>query len=265
MDEHGGDGSYGENGNYGESGGGVTELTAAQRAAKECGVSPCFLAAAVAYTVNAVLYVLTNLGGSPGPGVWPFAEDYHALFRGVHIVTTLMSVVQLAVLALTGAGMWIFFVDCKKAGVPSVRGLKAARAGVLISLVLGVAGCLVSAGICIWVLSGTGYAGRNVLWETLTDLFLLAALLVFYYVKALKCEGVVRGICQTGWPKKKLPTSLAVMNFILAGLTLFGLLELPAWEDPGVLYLAEQISQAVSGICAGICILTLRGRLLAGV
>ncbi|MCI8505115.1 MAG: hypothetical protein HFI67_02875 [Lachnospiraceae bacterium] len=261
MNGYGGENGY-DNGNGGQWG----EMSAAQKALKDCGSSAWFFAAAAGYTASSVIYAFTNLG----PGAWLFGKDYHTLFQSVNLVMTLMSMVQLVVFVLICVGMWMFFAGCKGARPVSAGSLTAVKVGICINLILGVVSCLFSAGVMIWILVETGHAGRHLaqgraaLLGMVIGMLILTVLLIVYYGKALKCAGAAQEICREGWPKKKLPVSLAVMNFILAGFIALGLLGLSTQEDPGRLYLAGQICQLLSLICVSVCILKLRERLILG-
>ncbi|MCD2491957.1 hypothetical protein LQE92_04875 [Lacrimispora sp. NSJ-141] len=264
-------------------------MTPNQRAVKDCGSSPCFLAGVILYSAALLIGLFQSVMGNGSVYVNTAKQAGmidSGIFSGMAIVLSLILMVPGILIC---AGMWMFYGSSRGEGVSKTSGLSLAKGGMVANMVVIIIGGALIVVIMAAVAAGIGgadwngylyyYFGRRYIEGSeavmglvlvLVTLICLAVvgLAVAYLAKAIRTGNVVAHICRTGWPDKKLSMFLIVMNFIVVGADLLSILSgvggLNRAVNPDLMPILQNALSMGATLCVTISILNLRSRLISG-
>ena len=201
--------------------------TGAVSAVRDSGRSLPFLIGVIGYTIYGLftLFMLFMPGNSYGMYTMSNSSLNIGLFIGL-IPTTIIII-----------GMWLFYISCTKADIPSTTGITLSRGAIITNIVIiSIASVVIIIGF-MFLLSMDGlrgsssYLGRSLYTVTMgLVMFIIIVLVVFlvlaiiYYVKLLKLTRIIRDTIITGKYCGRLPMYPLIINFILAAFNLFSLI-----------------------------------------
>ncbi len=264
-------------------------MTPNQRAVKDCGSSPCFLAGVILYSAALLIGLFQSVMGNGSVYVNTVKQAGmidSGIFSGTAIVLSLILMVPGILIC---AGMWMFYGSSRGEGVPKTSGLSLAKGGMVANMVVIIIGGALIVAIMGIVAAGArgadwhGYlhyyfssryiegseAAMGLLLVLVTLICLaVVGLAAVYLAKAIRTGNVVANICRTGWPDKKLSMFLIVMNFIVVGVNLLSILSgiggLNRAVNPDFIPILQNALSTGAILCVTISILNLRSRLISG-